>query len=172
MPHKPCADGGNERDGGTDRQIERQHGGSEVGEDTADIQRGDRLGEKEGQDRERFARTDLKPAVCERHEGVGQRNVQRGDHARAADALGGKKVSEHEKTSVFLFGSVDRKPSVPAYSIMFAPRRQAIFAPERVPARLSGADGWGGRRSARTKATARPRPRARAGRGRQRHFRR
>ena len=149
VSHKIGTHGGNERHRGSDRQVERQHGRGEVGEDAAHIERRDRLRKEEGENGERLARADLEPSVCERHKGVGQRHVQRGDHARAADALCGKKVFEHEKTSVFLFGSVDRKPSVSGifYHVFCMPSSD-----------FNGARAWGGRRSARRGATARPRP--------------
>ena len=135
------ADGGGKGGERADRQVVEQKGGGEVRQQAPHVQRGDRLGKEEGQKGERLARPDLKDAERNGCEGVGERHVQRGDDARAADALGGENVPEHEKTSVFLFGSVDRKPSVAIYYRRICRVRQAFFS----------ADGAsGGRRSART----------------------
>ena len=97
---------------GADRQVIDEEGRCEVGEQTSDVKRGDSLREEERQNGERFGGPHLEDAERDGREGIGQCNVQRGNDARAADAFGGEKVSEDEKTSVFLFGSVDRKPSV------------------------------------------------------------
>ena len=128
-------------------------------------------------------------AVGDGHERIAERDVQRGDDACAADALGGENFLEHEKTSVFLFGSVDRKPSVRPMIANFVAAvnnfddrmRRFSHARARDAAngacvaflrragagkRVSAGRASGGRRPARTQATVPQRPQGTAESGR------
>lgn len=66
---------------------------AEIGEHTANPERGHRFGKEQRQNCQCFRRTDLYETVIgDCAEGVGERDVQRGDYSRAANSLGGKKV--------------------------------------------------------------------------------
>ena len=99
---RPGSDCGNERGERADEHVVHQKGGGEVGEHTAQIQGGDRLDVEEGENTQRFGGTDLQESlVGKRPESVSKRNVQRGDDARAADALGGKDILHMKKPRFF-----------------------------------------------------------------------